>query len=103
MKITTIILAFALTGSVLPSHADPTDEGAQKTGIGYAIQFGHQTVAILPANPARTMDITCDGSTTRNVKTGVSTFSGNAKIVISEPGQTPVTITGNDLTLTPQK
>ena len=49
------------------------------------------------------MAITCDGSASRNTKAGVATFSGGAKIVITKPDQAPVTITGNDLTLTPQK
>lgn len=97
------VLALALATSVLPSYADPADAVVQKSGASLAIQFGHQTVAILPANPARTMEITSDGSAARDPKTGVATFSGSAKIVLTEPGQTPVTITGENLTVTPQK
>ena len=95
MKTTFTILVLALTASVLPSYADPTDAATHAT-----FQFGQLTVAFPQSNPGTEMECSSDGALTYCTKTRVVTYAGNAKLVVTAPGQKPVTISGENLTVT---
>ena len=103
MKITFTILALAFTAFVPPSYADPTDATTQTSGGHATLHFGQLAIAFPQTNPGGTVEVSCDGTPTYSTKTRVSTFPGNAKIVITAPGQKPVTITGENLTVTRDK
>ncbi len=100
MKTTFTILALAFAASVLPSYADSTDAATQKPGAGPTFQFGQLTVALSQTNPAGSIAVSTDGDVSYCAKTGVENFTGNAKIIVTAPGQKPVTISGENLTVT---
>ena len=100
MKTTFTILVLAFTASVLPSYADPANATTQKPGAGPTFQFGQLAVAFPQTNPSSIIELSTDGDVSYCTKTGVETFKGNAKIIVTAPGQKPVTISGENLTVT---
>ena len=100
MKTTFTILALAFTASVLPSYADPTDSATQKPGAGPTFQFGQLAVAFPQTAPGSSFELSTDSDLSYCTKTGVETIKGNAKIIVTAPGQKPVTISGENLTVT---
>ena len=102
MKTTLAILTLAT--SLLPSHTRADDTtAASKLSSPMMVQVADTTVAILPANPARTINVASTEGATYSKDTGVTTYKGNVKLVAMVPGQAVVTITGDSLALVPQK
>ena len=103
MKTTFTILTLAFTAFALPSYADPTDAATRTPGAHATFRFGQLEIAFPQTNPGATSEVSCDGPVTYSTKTRVATYAGNATIVITAPGQKPVTISGENLTVTQDK
>ena len=102
MKTTSIITTFALFAFTLFSHANAEDAAAPPARKSYAVQIGQTSVAILPSGKDNSMEATAD-SVIRDPKTDVMTMSGHVRIVIAVLGKSPITISGDELTVIPQK
>ena len=102
MKLTIVPTILALVATTLLSRSNAEDATKASNKLTYALKLDQTTVAILPANKDITTEVTSD-SAHFNKNTGIQKFTGGAKIVITIPGKSPITISGNELTLVPQK
>jgi len=98
--ISTTLILFATT--LLLSRTNAEDAVKVVSTRTCAVQVGQTTVAILPCIKESKTEGTAS-SIQHDKRTGVTTLTGDAKIVYTVPGKSTITISGNDLALVPQK
>ena len=103
MKITFLVLVTTFVASVALAQEDAKTVAAPATEKTYLVQVDGATVAILPPGLKREISVECSGNATYDKETGTANFTHAVKLVANVPDQAAITITGENLTLLPQK
>lgn len=103
MKSALAIATLAVTAFFSFPRSYAADEAKQTTAahVAYAVQVGSKTIAVIPAQSEAL--VTKSETANYDKTTGATTLTGAATITIKVAGKSAVTISGEELTLVPQK